>query len=104
MQESALELRQAIGGYTARYNLAFRPGNLTTANRTLAGHAKWFFCARALRLDYLQYLGNDIAALFDQHPVTNAHAQTFDLVGIMQSGASYGRTCEQYWFQVGNWC
>ena len=60
--------------------------DLATAHRTFLRHAKRLFLSRAFRLDDFQDLRNNLAALFYQHPIANAHSQTLDLVGVVQRG------------------
>src|SRR6266550_5521650 len=100
VQKASFKLSRTVGGDTARDHLTLRPRNLSTTDGALRGHPKALLFSGSLRLDYFEHLGDDIATLFNKHPITDADAKTLDLVRVVQSCPRDGCTRKAYRLQV----
>src|SRR5438552_12525316 len=106
MDQGALELGRASCRDAARDRLAFGPHYRATASRTLLRHLELLeFSLHLLASigEHLHYFWNDLAALFDKHPVADLQIESSNLVLIMKRGPRHGRAGKQHRLEIGHW-
>src|SRR5438552_3170432 len=99
MQQASDQLRRTIGCDASGYRFAFRARDPAAAHRTTGRQAKLSFLAGAFRFDDFQYFRNDVAAAFNQNPVTDTQTQPRDLVFVVQGRARNSDAAELYRLQ-----
>src|SRR5579864_8792124 len=68
--------------------LAFNSHDLAATLGAMLGHSELFVAARMLLVfDHAHHFGDDVAAALDHDPVADLHAQTLDLISVVQRRA-----------------
>ena len=104
VQQPSDQLRRTIGRDASRYRFAFRARDPAAAHRTTGRQAKLSFLAGAFRFDDFQDFRNNVAAAFNQNPVTDTQAEPLDLVFVVQGRARNSDAAELYRLQHRHRC
>ena len=100
MQNSLAQLSRTVGVHAAMIRFAFAANHLAAAYWTLVRHVKCLMPTRMIFI--IQHAINfwdDIAAALDLNPIADLHPQTFNLIHIMQSGATDGGATDRHRLQ-----
>src|SRR6185312_13717199 len=90
MQNGLAQLGRALLVHAAMIGLAFGAHDMSAANWALVRHVKRLMSARVVFVvNHARDFRNDVAAALNFNPVTDLHAQAFNLVHVVQSGATH---------------
>jgi hypothetical protein len=89
-------LRGAIRRHATRHHFPFGTRHDAAAHRTLLRHLETLLRSHTPRLNHFEHFRDHVAALFDKHPIADAHVEPFDLVFVVQGGAGDGAARDEH--------